>query len=293
MKFLVYTAPYNENVGGFIVLHKLCHLLNRGGHRAYLCPVGRKARLLMQMHRNPAFCTPLLPFGVDLSPSTSITIYPEVVDGNPLRARNVVRWFLHHPGFFTGKTVFGADEFHVSFGDLMMEAPNRRFGSHLSQSPLTVWHIPTEHYNLDGAVPLDERIGSAYCIRKAQSPDMSMVPDGSICVDGEPHSRIASICKKVKYFYSFDPHTLYSRLAALCGAVSIVVPTPQMTAELWHRGRTQETRLGVGFGVDDEQWAISSVPRLRQWVQEQESKSASSVSRFAADVTRFFMESEK
>ena len=39
--------------------------------------------------------------------SDLIVIYPEIVFGNPLGAKNVVRWFLHNPGFFSGKIYYG------------------------------------------------------------------------------------------------------------------------------------------------------------------------------------------
>jgi hypothetical protein len=49
----------------------------------------------------------------------SIVIYPEIVAGNPLRARNVVRYLLNKPGYFTGAGMetFGEGDYYLHFSD--------------------------------------------------------------------------------------------------------------------------------------------------------------------------------
>ena len=95
-KFIIYAPPFDENSGGNVLLHRLCDLLNKEGESAYI-------RLWDMPQPNNSgiygsFNTPLAKIS-DLSDNT-IVVYPEVVSGNPLMAKNVVRWLLYHPGFF-------------------------------------------------------------------------------------------------------------------------------------------------------------------------------------------------
>jgi glycosyltransferase involved in cell wall biosynthesis len=49
----------------------------------------------------------------------AIVIYPEVTEGNPLGAKNVVRYLLNKPGFFTGRGLEanGPGDYYIHFAD--------------------------------------------------------------------------------------------------------------------------------------------------------------------------------
>ena len=96
-KFLIFTPSYNENSGGVVVLHKLCHVLNELGYESYVKPYSYsyevkknnwkkfiwrllKWSLLSSIRgfkTNSAFITPI--FKGDTVDSEWIVIYPEVV----------------------------------------------------------------------------------------------------------------------------------------------------------------------------------------------------------------------
>ena len=132
-KFLIMAPPYSENDGGGIVLHKLCDELNRLGCDAYLIPMGVNfefdfnhfsksilkiagglSRYFKKLTLNPIFKTPVMALAdvKKLNLDDWLVVYPETVFGNPVQARHVVRWFLHHPGFHTGKIFFGTNELY-------------------------------------------------------------------------------------------------------------------------------------------------------------------------------------
>ncbi len=37
-KFIIFAPTYDENIGGVILLHKLCHLLNAKGIKSFIFP---------------------------------------------------------------------------------------------------------------------------------------------------------------------------------------------------------------------------------------------------------------
>ena len=137
-KFIIYTLPYSEDIGGVIALHKLCDLLNKSGYEAYLYPsifpeggydlysYNISSVPLMNQVLNRVFSLKqTLSLGTKISPDQIpevfwvnqffntpvykpdpnisfgeewVVIYPEVTFGNPLRAKNVVRWMLSELG---------------------------------------------------------------------------------------------------------------------------------------------------------------------------------------------------
>lgn len=102
--FVVYTSDYAEDRGGSTVLHLLVDRLN-SLHKglepiAYVVPYGFDGYNMPPLTTNPAYKTPLLPPWIPAS--EGVAIYPEVVHGNPLNARHVVRYMLYFPGINGG-----------------------------------------------------------------------------------------------------------------------------------------------------------------------------------------------
>jgi hypothetical protein len=263
MKFLIYSPEYNETIGGVVVLHRLCHILNEIGYDAYLMPYGRRRHVFpiwddgrskafkenirskfRGFAANPFFRTPVLKnIPSDIDTNNWVVIYPEIVLGNPVGAKNVVRWLLHQPGFHTGKFYYCPGELYFKFNAAIHDFnfPGSKTSDHL----LKVIYYPLEHYNGDGASGV--RRGSAYCIRKGKGKPMVHDTDGSILIDGKSHAEVAKIFKSVDRFYSYDTLTAYSLFAALCGCKSIVVPDNGVAIEQWYPD--PEDRWGIAYGA--------------------------------------------
>ena len=141
--FLVWAPPYTNRSSGIRALYRLCHHLNNAGFscaillegtenrqdrfRPSLSPKSIDLRIILSLKKclhtlyraifsqgnlaekietPPGWKTPFH----DAPIGDSIVIYPEVVFGNPFKAKNVVRWALNNPGLISGDTTYPDDE---------------------------------------------------------------------------------------------------------------------------------------------------------------------------------------
>jgi len=290
-KFIVFAPPYNEMQGGVVCLHKLTDLLNRIGFEAYIFPSYeniifnksdfflpslRLAREFVRHFRNFKtninFISPIYD-----GPSESIqsdewiVVYYEQVSGNPLKARNVVRWLLHQPGYHTGIINYGFNELHIKFNEAIRDFnyPNSKLADFL----LPIIHYPLNYYNLN-QIP-ERRSGSAYCIRKGKGKLIRHDLKDSVLIDNLSHKKAAEVFKRVKTFISYDSYTAYSRFAALCGCDSIVIPDENVSQEQWYPN--PEDRYGVAYGFEN----INAARETRILLQEKILKEVEQSSKIA------------
>ncbi len=310
-KFIVVAPSYSPNNGGAIVLHKLCHLINQLNREAYLFPIVENLELnkfnykkslaiffkkhLREPFRRfktiPELSTPVIKkLPKDINSDTWVVIYPEITFGNPLGAKNVVRWLLHNPGFDpqTGKETkpffYGKGELYFRIGPWFKEFQHP--GSTTSTSFLQVFHYPLNLFNLEGAAK--ERFGTAYAIRKGKNKKIVHDLSDSVLIDGLKHEEISKIFKQVKTFISYDSHTTFSYFAALCGCDSVVVPDEGVTEKEWMPN--PEDRYGVAYGFESIAKARETAPLVLDRFKRFESLSKSSVYNFLLETEQFFTE---
>lgn len=294
--FVIYTGGFDENVGGLIALHRLCDQLNRQGEKAYLWPfsrpifdrnrLGRSIRTQIKyryhLWRKPyltceGFQTPLA--GIDDILADAVVVYPEIVDGNPLRAARVVRWLLHKPGFHTGKVGFGRDDLFFFFQKSFDDPAWNKNPDHLLQT----FFVRDDIYRQTN---FGARAGTAYIIRKGK--DRSIVHDlkDSILIDGKSHAENAEIFNRVKTCISYDPYTMYSMYAALCGCDSVVIPVEGVSKEEWVPD--ESGRYGLAYGFDDLDSARQTAPLLLSSLKQQECQVNSTVRDFIVRCNNYY-----
>lgn len=301
-KFLVFSPSYDETNGGAIVLHKLCSILNELGCDAYLYPYYEtyelnKENCVKSLNRslkkfffpwrkryktNPDFNTPVYKKVNKNSWQEWVVIYPEIVFGNPLGAKNVVRWFLHQPGFHSGKIYFGKNELYFKFNTAIDDFSFP--GSVTSDKNLKVIHYPLNHYNTENLPKL--RKGTAYSLRKRKNKPLQHDTENSILIDGRPHEEVAEIFKSVKTFISYDTYTAYSIFAVLCGCDSVVIPDEGIEEKQWYPEQSDRNGLSYGFSKLEESRKTAYL--VKQHVIEEERRSVENVKSFVEEVTIFF-----
>lgn len=301
-KFVVFAPSYDERHGGIICLHKLVHLINEAGHEAYLYPTFEniefnRRNLLVPVRKllddvrglfkpfrtHPGFNTPIYRGpDSDLESDDWVVLYYEQVFGNPLKARNVARWLLHQPGYFSGVVYYGFNEMHIRFNEAIREFryPNSQQADFL----LPIIHYPLDLYNEVGCAV--RRSGTAYCIRKGGGKAMQHDLSNSVLIDGLAHEEVAKIFKRVETFISYDTYTAYSRFAALCGCDSVVIPDAGVDEAQWYPN--PEDRYGVAYGFDQIGRARETRQLLRRKVQQEHEQSADAARQFVRACEAFF-----
>ena len=240
---------------------------------------------IRQFRCNPAFDTPVVdegffnkkdPFG------HKVVVYAEVVNGNPLRAKHVVRWLLHNPGFHNGEVHYGIGELHFRFSHETI--PAIISGLFVSDLYLTILHIPWEYYNMND-IPA-ERDCVAYSLRKGAHKSLVHDVEGSILIDGRPHAEVAAIFKRSRLFISYDSRSAYSQFASLCGCDSVIVPDEGVSEEEFFK--SPESRYGVSYGFEGLEAARSTRSLLYQQLQRLESDNLNKADAFLEEVQKFF-----
>lgn len=291
--FVIFGYEYREDSGGGIVLHKLCDLINRLGYQAYIWPRRRLPKQgtpwLLWLYRefkhwqrgvtvNPDFITPL---ANDSHLENCIVVYPEIVQGNPLRAKRVVRWLLHQPGFLSaGQSQYGKDDLFFYY----LKAFDNPALNKYPDNELRILHFMTSIYRQTNT---GERSGTCYLVRKGKN---RFPNDGrhanDIQVDNLGHQERAEVFNRCKTFVSYDAHTMLSKYAALCGCQSIVIPLPNTPASEWLPNEAD--RYGIAYGHDDIERAKETLPLLKSHMENIEKRSAESVKTFIDKTLAYF-----
>lgn len=295
--FIVFTPQFDANNGGAIALHKLCHLINNLGLNCYLMPFFdcheispfddlleriqalnaiKKNIINASFNTNPIFNTPIYPFPIEdiKERNDLVIIYPEIIFGNPLRGKHIARWLLHEPGYHRKNVYCVPGEVHFRY--LEMHRAVHMPWLEIADQLLTVSHVPWEYYQPSAAD--HPRHGTAYAVRKGRNKRIAHDLSKSIQIDGLSHKEIGAIFSRIKTFISYDTRTMYSALAALAGADSVVVPDDGIDEETWQPD--PQLRAGIAYGFERLQWAQATRHLVCDLLRKQEHSSRDSVQAF-------------
>lgn len=282
LKYLVVAPSFSPDVGGIIFQHELVHALNSLGEEAYLWPQGptykqgRRERLRRWLRPenldiNPELNTPIAQKS-DLG-DNAVVVYSEIVLGNPLGVKNVVRWLLYKPGLrhpydFTENEMYFRDFEKADLPEVTGGAPD-----------LFLWKINRTYRNENRT----GRKGACYALRKGDYKPripQTETPD-AVLIDGLSHAEINGIFNRCEVFYSYDEATMYSQYAAICGCQSVVIPGEHADRADW-AGHHDLCRYGVAYGLDDLDHARTTRKDLLIALAQKERDGIETVKRFIA-----------
>lgn len=308
-KYLIYTYDYDGRIGGIVLLHYLCHLINSLGYEAYLykrslysviCEAIQSSIVLIKnknksiasgynvyinfkktldkrnIKQNVKFYTPFYSGKIN---NDFIVVYPEVVDGNPYNGFNIVRWFLHKPGYHTGRINYGLNELYFYIHDHFNDTSINKFSYRLFLVYLDF------SINKGGDAVLREV--DAYCVRKG-SITKPYHSNDAILIDNLQFDEVITILKKTRRFISYDTQTFFSTLAVLCGAESIVIPERGIFKNQWVSD--ESLTYGIAYGLDDIEWARATKHKVFEKYNKIHQDSINSVNDFIEVSQGYFID---
>lgn len=250
MKFLVYApGDYTPNGGGCVALHKLAHNIASLGEESYI----------MTSKKNPDY------LGIEVNEQRAkeiakdddcLVVYPEVICGNPLDAKKVMRWILYFVRERDCHGIFGKDDLIYKYAERFTLRHEQKVHGELRAMEL----------NLDIFQDRKQpRSGSCHLYKK--NPDKAAIhPPDSLRIDDYAqlggNQYLSDIFNSKEIFYSYDSATWISIMAALCGCVSVVIPDDGVSALEWHE-KFPYFKYGIAYGLDDLEHAKSNIHLLR------------------------------
>ncbi|HEY6633330.1 MAG TPA: hypothetical protein VIZ90_17910 [Rhizobiaceae bacterium] len=235
--FLIWAPGYTHRSSGVRALYRLCHHLNSCGYPSAMIAEGEA---------NPEnWNAPLWSGPVD----DSIVVYPEVVTGNPLGARRVVRWVLNDPGLLGGDKTYADDEMVFVYDPAKLEIASQAVRAPLDNRRVLWTGLidPTRIYP-DPAVP--RTLDCSFTHKGRKLAERFPLPDG---VDAVPLETITpdmaalgDVLRRTRTLYSYDHYSNVLREAHISGCdIRVVGPTGD-----WHDPRQCDCALNIWWHDD-------------------------------------------
>lgn len=304
-RFLI-VSPHQCGMGP-VVLHLLCRMLSDLGYdarvfrlrtdvqhvsipcsrqeflRSYLPFVNRKNRQVIENQEDSVKGCVLTdwPYVDD----DTIVVYPEIVFGNPLAAKHVVRWFLNVNRFkaqYVGLQPYGEDDLFLGFLNVFNDYQLNPSGRKVTLSYFN--HDVYKRWNYG------ERKGCCFLIRKGVNrPDLPASVPG-IIIDDLSEKEKVEVMNKCEYFYSFDTQTAYSIVAAVCGCVSIVIPEAGKSREDYTEGEAKGWGIAYGTSPEELDFARNTQKELHALIESFDVDNQKNVQKFLTYCRDYFKE---
>ena len=315
MRFIV-VSP-RQRSGGSIVLHKLCDYLERQGHEAQVflicrgcftnkrlwfswliwltynilnCLAYQLCRCTRRLNKNNTglfekfFYEPVKGvkywYGMK-APADAIVVYPEIIYGNPLRGKKVVRWLLYYNHFSERDAAFQEKDlffcYREIFNDIRLNPEGRKLG---------IGHFDFSTYKQTN---FDARTGCCYILRKGRNrSDLPRIFEGPIIDDFSEIEKV-KILNQCRYCYLYDTQTFYAVIAAVCGAIPIIVPEPGKSRKDYLGN--DDISYGVAYGDSEEEvhYAIKTRDLCIQGLKDVENWGEQQVGSFLATCQEYFI----
>lgn len=236
-------APaYTEKSAGVKALHMLCDALNKRGETALIVPMDLPVV-------SPALDTPIA-----LRPDEeAIVVYPEIIEGNPLDAKHVVRWLLYYAGTYRGNKRFL--ETDMVWGYTTRIAADYGTGD--------VLFLPTvdENFFVPPSAEV-EREGTCYYAHKHRTfyGGTPAQVSGSVEITnpGQSRDEVLRLLQTSKVFYTYEDTALMIE-AVLCGCPVICVPS-----EHFKEGcGLDDFNAGIAWGLAEFGKALTTLGEAR------------------------------
>lgn len=191
----------------------------------------------------------LFPF---FSCKDTIVIYPERIYGNPLRAKNVIRYFLFHNPFKADPNAFGRNDLFITYREVFND-----WSLNPKCNTVTFKYFNKDLYK---QYNFGQRKEKCYLIRKGKNrSDLPKTFDGPVIDYNTDEEDIVRIFNEYKYCFFYDIQTFYTNIAAVCGCIPICVLESGKTK--FDYLRKDDNSLGIAYGNTKEEIEYAKTTR--------------------------------
>lgn len=177
--------------------------------------------------------------------NNDIVIYPEQFYGNPVGAKNVVRWLLYHYNYEKDATAYKKKDLFIAFRKVF-NSPNLNPQNYI---------VKIEYFNdkLYRKYNCGERTGNCYILRKGKfRDDLPKTFDGPVFDDNMSQEEFVKILNTCKYCYDYDTQTFYATIAAVCGCIPVIKFEDNKRLNSY-RSNDELEHPGIAWGDSPEQ----------------------------------------
>jgi hypothetical protein len=223
-------------------------------------------------------------------------VYPEIIAGNPLGAKCVVRWILCDLGIHCDSDIYktwGGNDLVFHFSSF-----NTKYNPNSIDILYNIWVDPTI---ANRGLP---RNGSCYLFKKASSfhKKIKLIhPSDALMIDNLSNEEIINIFNSKEYFYCYDPYSFYDSIAALCGCIPIIYPLEGTNKLEWLKTKAifqaylnkSDNVAGIAYGIDDIEYAKNTLQNVWKEKREVIEFGEKTVNNFIDKVDKYFFQKQK
>ena len=269
MKFVIHSPPWDGMSGGNNVLWNLGQILTEKGHDAKIWVENMNGQESNFIFRQ---CTDQIGFDED-----TVVIYSEMIIGNPLCAKKIVRWVLYGAHMYDQ---YDPNEIIYYFAPFCQ--------NHHPTKLLRIAYVPpgmcrsTVRTN-ESCFALKKGHRSAWALTKfyESSPKGTNI---DLCYN---HPQCIEIFKNTTYFHCYDPCSFLVVMALMCGCIVIQHPYIEgQTREQWEHSTFLEVGKikGLAYGDEDLSYAEATIDQAPEQWKKYFEDSDSTVDRFINDM---------
>lgn len=219
-KIGVLAPGYTHRSAGISVLHFLIHSLRELGFDAYFIPLSEPSTVCPK-YNTPSVLQGVTAGGIQEIREEWVIVYPEIVSGNPLEAKRVVRYLLNYEAALLGKGMeAGPDDFILTYSRLFHPTAPVLYYPYFEADALI------RAGKIDATV--ERTLDAFYAGKGKEFQECPPIPNAVQITRNWPPNKsdFYDLLGRVRVFYSYDWLTSTAIDAALMGCEVRLIGSP-------------------------------------------------------------------
>lgn len=182
----------------------------------------------------------------------TVVVYPEIIRGNPLNAKHVVRWILMELNININPVIelsWKKQDIVYHWEQSICQNDVNDMKRNIKVNQLTTFFVDKEFVKYNN----EARTKTCYLIKKGLwlhnvTEFNNIHPTDSINIDNMSLDNIIQTFNECHTFYCYDPNTFYIIGAPLCGCITIIYPFAHINEEDYFKNRNFY-KSGISYGI--------------------------------------------